>query len=67
MYCNSANMLRQAANAIDPKKDRFGYAFSLEELARHIDQVRKGAVSLDEFATFYMIRPEPHPTEGAAS
>lgn len=58
MYCNSANMLRQAANAIDPKKDRFGYAFSLEELARHIDQVREGTVSLDEFTAFYMIRPD---------
>ena len=58
MRCNSANMLRQASNAIDPKKDRFGYAFSLEELARHIDQVREGTVSLDEFTAFYMIRPE---------
>lgn len=65
MRCDSANMLRQAANAIDPKKDRFGYAFSLEELARHIKQVRDGSATLDELADFYMIRP--HPTEGARS
>lgn len=58
MRCDSANMLKQASRAIDPETDRYAYAFALEEMAGHIQQVREGSVSLDEFADFYMIRPQ---------
>lgn len=58
MRCNMANMLRQAARCIDPEKDDYGYQFSMEQLVEHIEQVRDGSVTLDEFADFYMLRPE---------
>jgi hypothetical protein len=64
MRCNSANMLMQASRAIDPEKDVYAYAFALEDMAGHIRQVRAGTVTLDEFADFYMIRPEA--TESAS-
>lgn len=53
--CDSANMLRNAAAMINPKRDYGAYAFMLEEMAQHIQQVRRGEVTLDEFARFYMI------------
>lgn len=53
--CDSANMLRNAAAMINPKRDYSAYAFTLEEMAGHIEQVRRGDVTLDEFARFYMI------------
>ncbi len=56
MKCDLANMLRQARYAIDPKRDRYGYAFSLKELENHVRDVRDGKHTLDEFADFYMIR-----------
>jgi len=56
--CDSANMLRHAALAINPKRDYGAYAFMLGEMAGHIEQVRAGTATLDEFADFYMIRPE---------
>lgn len=56
--CNSAHMLEQASRAINPKRDEGAYAFALEELASHIRQVRDGTTTLDEFADFYMIRPD---------
>lgn len=58
MKCNSAHMLEQAARAMDHMRDLGAYASSLEELARHIRQVRASEVTLDQFADFYMIRPE---------
>ena len=66
MRCNSAHMLEQAARAIDPKRDHGAYAFSLEELAGHIRQVRAGTATLEQFADFYMIRPEAAAQEIAA-
>lgn len=59
MRCNSANMLRHAALAVNPKRDYGAYAFMLGEMAGHIEQVRAGTATLDEFADFYMIRPNP--------
>jgi hypothetical protein len=58
MRCDLANMLRQARNAIDPEQDRYGYAAALEDLEGHVRQVRDGSATLDEFADFYMIRPQ---------
>jgi hypothetical protein len=55
--CDLANMLRQARQAIDPKRDHGAYAFALEELEKHVRQVRDGSATLDEFADFYMVRP----------
>lgn len=64
MKCNSAHMLEQTASAIDPKRDTGAYAFALGELAGHIRQVRAGTATLDQFADFYMIRPEAGVQEG---
>ena len=58
MKCDLANMLRQARQCIDPKRDQYGYGFSLEQLEDHVRQVRDGSVTLDDFADFYMIRPK---------
>lgn len=56
MRCNAINMLNQAAKAISPKHDH-GYSFSLEELARHLGEVRDGTHSWEEFAEFYCLTP----------
>lgn len=53
MKTNLSGLLRNAAAIIDPRKDRGAYAFMLEEVADHIDAVRKGNHSLAEFAEFY--------------
>lgn len=53
--CDSANMLRNASAMINPKRDYGAYAFMLEEMAGHIEQVRRGEVTIEEFARFYMI------------
>ncbi len=58
MKCDLANMLKHARACINPKKDFGAYAFSLEQLEDHVRDVRNGNASLDEFADFYMIRPE---------
>lgn len=58
MRCDLANMLRQARATIDPEQDRWGYAAALEDLEDHVRGVRDGKHTLDEFADFYMIRPE---------
>ena len=56
MRCDLANMLRQAARCIDPEKDDYAYAYMLGEVIGHIEGVRNGEHSLDEFADFYMLR-----------
>ena len=55
MRCNAINMLRQAAAAISKEGRRYGYDFSLEELGRHMAQVRDGEVAVDEFLQFYCL------------
>lgn len=58
MKINLAHLLRQSAEAIAPKRDRAAYAFMLNEVADHIDQVKCGEHSLAEFAEYYCITPE---------
>lgn len=65
MRCDLANALRQAAEAIDPDRDDYAYAYLLGEVAQHIRDVRDGKHTLDEFADFYMIRPSADRAEAA--
>jgi hypothetical protein len=51
---NLANLLRQAAAAIDPKRDAGAYAYMLGEVADHVDAVKAGKHTLAEFAAHYM-------------
>jgi len=55
MRCNAINMLRQAAGAISKEGRRYGYDFSLEDLARHMEQLRDGEVSAEDFLQFYCL------------
>lgn len=55
MRVNACNMLRQAAKAIDPKRDHGAYAFMLEELAEHLGQVRDGQHTWAEFSDAYCL------------
>ncbi len=58
MKVNLAGLLTQAAQCIDPEKDTHAYAHMLEEVARHIRDVRAGKHTLDEFADAYCLRPD---------
>lgn len=58
MKINLASLARNAAEAIDPKRDRGAYAFVLEELAGHVEMVRSGKATLAQFAALYMIEPK---------
>jgi hypothetical protein len=58
MKVNLTGLLRQAAAAIPPKRDHGAYAYMLGELADHVQMVRDGKATLDEFADLYRIRPE---------
>ena len=60
MKCDLANALRQASRAIDPKLDRSAYAYLLEEIAEHVDDVRSGKHTLEEFADFYKLKETAH-------
>lgn len=53
MKANLAHLLRQAADAINPRKDHGAYAYMLEQVADHIDEVKAGNHTLGEFAEFY--------------
>jgi hypothetical protein len=55
---NLANMLDQAAHAIDPKLDKGAYAFMLREVAGHIRDVRSGVHTIEEFQDAYMLRKD---------
>jgi hypothetical protein len=55
MKINAINMLRQSVNAIDPKRDRGSYAYMLEQLAEHLEDVREGRHTWEEFAEFYCL------------
>lgn len=56
MKCDLSHLLRQAAQAIDPRKDKGAYAYMLTEVADHIADVKAGRHTLTEFAEFYKIR-----------
>jgi hypothetical protein len=53
------NLRGLALNAAGSCRSSF-WAFELKELARHIEQVQTGKVSLQEFADFYCLTPSPH-------
>ncbi len=53
MKVNITGLLRGAVRSIDPELDKGAYAFMLEELIGHIEAVRAGEHSLEEFADFY--------------
>lgn len=55
MRVNAVNMLRQAANAIDPDKDHGAYEFMLGELSGHLAMVRDGQHTWEEFAEAYCL------------
>lgn len=55
MKVNITGLLRGALSAIDPTMDEGAYAFAVEELIDHIDAVRRGEHTLEEFAAFYCI------------
>lgn len=57
MRCDLGNLLRNAAELIPEDADDGAYAFMLGEVAGHIEQVRDGSATLDEFADLYMLRP----------
>lgn len=56
MNINLAGLLRQAANAVDPKRDHGAYAFALREVADHLDGVSRGEHTLADFAECYGLR-----------
>ena len=55
MRINAINMLRQSANAIDRERDHGAYAYMLEEIAGHLEDVREGRHTWEEFAEFYCL------------
>lgn len=55
MKLNAPNMLRQAARAIDPRKDDGAYVWALEQLAEHLEDVREGRHTFEEFAQAYCL------------
>lgn len=57
MKCNFSNLLRNAAEVIDPKRDQGAYAYMLGVVADQVDGVRTGRFTLDQFADHYMVRP----------
>lgn len=58
MKVNLTGLLRQAAAAIDPERDQRAYAFMLGEVADHVQMVRDGKATLEEFAELYGLRSE---------
>ena len=57
MKIDLANLLRNAATTINPRKDHGGYTYMLGEIADHIDDVRAGRHSVAEFADYYGLAP----------
>lgn len=53
MRVNITGLLRSARSLIHEDEDRGAYAYMLEELIGHIEAVRKGEHTLEEFADFY--------------
>ena len=62
MKVNITGMLRGAWKSIDPALDRGSYAYMLEELIGHVEDVRAGRHTLAEFADFYCMTPAPPAT-----
>jgi len=59
MRVNLANLLKQAAAAIDPEKDHGAYAWMLgEEIPRLLGEVKAGQHTPQEFAEAFCFAPE---------
>lgn len=61
MRCDAINMLRQASHAISREGRQYGLDFSLQELARHLGEVRDGVHTWEEFAQFYCLTEQDRP------
>jgi len=56
MKVNAIGLLRNAAHCIENRKrDDGAYAYSLEQLADHLIDVRDGKHTWEEFAEFYCL------------
>lgn len=56
MRVDLVGLLKQAAECIDPERDTGAYAYMLgEELVEHIEGVRDGRYSLQDFAKHYCL------------
>ena len=62
MKVNITGMLRGAVRSIDPERDEGAYAFAVEELIGHVEDVRAGRHTLAEFADFYCMAPASQPS-----
>lgn len=57
MRVDLVGLLKQAARCIDPERDSGAYAYMIgEEMVEHVEGVREGRYTLDEFADFYGLR-----------
>lgn len=65
MRCDLENMLRQVQEALSRRIEHSRreatelgpYHASIQQLREHIQQVREGRATLDEFAHVYMLHP----------
>jgi len=56
MRCNLKGLLTNSLDCISPKKDRYNIARSgLEQVIEHIEMVRTGKATLEEFGEFYCL------------
>ena len=59
MRTNLIGLLTHAAECIDPEKDTGAYAYMIgEEVVGHLELVKSGEVSIEEFAKHYCFAPE---------
>ena len=58
MKVNITGLLRNTLRTIDPAKDDGAFAFMIGELIDHVEDVRAGRHTLEEFAEFYCMRPK---------
>jgi len=55
MRINAINMLRQASRTMTRQGRSFGYDSTLEILAEHLEMVREGKASWEQFAEVYCL------------
>lgn len=68
MKTNLSDLLRNAAEAINPRKDHGAYAYMLGEIADHVDMVRADPDNLGQFCRIYDLpAPIDAPAWGGAS
>jgi len=62
MRVNLIGLLSQSANTIEHRRrDEGAYAFMLRELAEHLQLVRDGKATWEEFAALYCLTPADAP------